>query len=146
ETTGYGNKATGYVLKEDVRDAEGRIVVKPGDEIEGIVYGEDENGIRIRVRLGQEADLASVRAAFAAGILVEGKVSGVNKGGYEVRLGNLRAFCPHSQIDVIRITEPETIIGQTFQFKITEIKDGGGVFVSRAAVLKAEKGKKAAEL
>src|SRR5690606_14036329 len=65
ETTGYGNKATGYVLKEDVRDAEGRIVVKPGDEIEGIVYGEDENGIRIRVRLGQEADLASVRAAFA---------------------------------------------------------------------------------
>lgn len=141
-----GGKATGYVLKEDVRDAEGRIVVKPGDEIEGIVYGQDESGIRIRVRIGQEADMASVRAAFAAGILVEGKVIGVNKGGYDIRLGNMRAFCPHSQIDVVRIEAPETLLNQSFQFKITEIKDNHSVVVSRAAVMKAEAGKKAAEL
>jgi len=141
-----GGKATGYVLKEDVRDAEGRIVVKPGDEIEGIVFGHDDNGIRIRVRLGQEADMASVRAAFAAGILIEGKVAGVNKGGYEIRLGNMRAFCPHSQIDVVRIEQPETLIGQSFQFKMTEIKDNMSVVVSRAAVMKAEAGKRGAEL
>lgn len=141
-----GGKATGYVLKEDVRDADGRIVVKPGDEIEGIVYGHDDNGIRIRVRLGQEADMASVRAAFAAGILIEGKVAGVNKGGYDIRLGNMRAFCPHSQIDVVRIEQPETLIGQSFQFKITEIKDNNSVVVSRAAIMKAEAKAKGAEL
>jgi len=141
-----GGKATGYVLKEDVRDAEGRIVVKPGDEIEGIVYGHDDNGIRIRVRLGQEADMASVRAAFAAGILIEGKVAAVNKGGYDIRLGNMRAFCPHSQIDVVRIEQPETMIGQSFQFKITEIKDNNSVVVSRAAIMKADAKAKGAEL
>jgi small subunit ribosomal protein S1 len=141
-----GGKATGYVLKEDVRDAEGRIVVKPGDEIEGIVYGQDDQGVRLRVRLGQEADMASVRAAFAAGIPVEGKVAGVNKGGYDVRLGNMRAFCPHSQIDVVRHENPEALIGQSFQFKITEIKDNASVVVSRAAILKEEAKAKGAEL
>lgn len=141
-----GGKATGYVLKEDVRDSDGKIVVKPGDEIEGIVYGHDDNGIRIRVRLGQEADMASVRAAFAAGIPVEGKVAGVNKGGYDIRLGNMRAFCPHSQIDVVRIEQPETLIGQAFQFKITEIKDNNSVVVSRAVIMKEEAKAKGAEL
>lgn len=141
-----GSKTTGYVLKEDVRDADGRVMVKVGDEIEGIVYGHDEGGIRLRVRLGQEADMASVRAAFAAELLVEGKVAGVNKGGYDIRLGNLRAFCPYSQIDVVRIEQPETLIGRSFQFKITEIKDNQSVVVSRAAVLKAEQGRRAAEL
>ncbi len=141
-----GGKATGYVLKEDVRDADGRIVVKPGDEIEGIVYGHDDNGIRIRVRLGQEADMASVRAAFAAGIPVEGKVVGVNKGGYDIRLGNMRAFCPHSQIDVVRIEQPETFIGRDLQFKITEIKDNNSVVVSHAVIMKEEAKAKGAEL
>ncbi|MBL8787725.1 MAG: S1 RNA-binding domain-containing protein [Deltaproteobacteria bacterium] len=141
-----GGKATGYVLKEDVRDSDGNIVVKVGDEIEGIVYGQDESGIRIRVRLGQEADLRAVRAAQAAGIQVEGKVIGHNKGGYEVQVGNLRAFCPHSQIDLVRVENPESKLGQVLNFKITEIKDNGSVVVSHAAILKAEQGVKAAEL
>ena len=141
-----GDKMTGYVLKEDVRDSDGNIVVKPGDTIEGIVFGRDDNGIRLRVRLGQEADMRSVRAALEAGIQVEGKVVAANKGGYEVRIANVRAFCPHSQIDLVRVENPETVIGQTFNFKIVEIKDNGGVVVSRTAILKEERGQRGAEL
>lgn len=141
-----GNKATGYVLKEDVRDAEGQIVVKPGDVIEGIVFGEDDNGIRIRVRLGQEADLRSVRAAHEAGLKVEGKVVAHNKGGYEIMIANVRAFCPHSQIDLVRVENPDTMVGKTFDFKIIELKENGGVVVSRSAILKEERGQRGAEL
>lgn len=141
-----GNKATGYVLKEDVRDSDGNIVVKPGDVIEGIVYGEDDHGIRIRVRLGQDADLRSIKAAHEGGIQVEGKVVAHNKGGYEIKIANVRAFCPHSQIDLVRIEDPETMIGQTFNFKVVEIKENGGVVVSRTAILKEERGARGAEL
>ncbi|MCC6623057.1 MAG: S1 RNA-binding domain-containing protein [Deltaproteobacteria bacterium] len=143
-----GEKATGYVLKEEVRDADGQIVVKPGDVIEGVVVGFDSNGIKLRVKLGQEADNRAVREAFEAGLLVEGKVAGTNKGGYDVRIGNVRAFCPHSQIDVVRIEGPaaEALVGQTFTFKITEIKENGSVVVSRSAVLKAEQATRAAEI
>lgn len=143
-----GGKATGYVMKEDVRDGDGQILVKPGDTIEGVVVGHDSNGIKIRVKLGQEADTRAVREAFEAGILVEGKVAGTNKGGYDVRIGNVRAFCPHSQIDVIRVegANAEALVGQVFTFKITEIKENGSVVVSRSAVLKAEQATKAAEI
>ncbi|MFO0750528.1 MAG: S1 RNA-binding domain-containing protein [Myxococcota bacterium] len=143
-----GEKATGYVLKEDVRDNDGQILVKPGDVIEGVVVGHDSNGIKIRVKLGQEADTRAVREAFEAGILVEGKIAATNKGGYDVRIGNVRAFCPHSQIDVVRIDGPnaEALVGQSFTFKITEIKENGSVVVSRAAVLKAENAVRAAEI
>lgn len=141
-----GDKATGYVLKEDVRDSDGNIVVKPGDTIEGIVYGEDDHGIRIRVRLGQDADLRSIKVAQEGNIPVEGKVIGHNKGGYEVKIANVRAFCPHSQIDLVRVEDPETMIGQNFTFRIVEIKENGGVVVSRAALLKEERGARGAEL
>src|SRR5262245_40394289 len=63
--------------------------------------------------------------AFRAGRAIEGIVEKVVKGGYEVRLGRARGFCPHSQIDVQRENEPERQIGQTYQFKITELRRGG---------------------
>ena len=40
--------------------------------------------------------------AFHAGLPVEGKVEKAVKGGYEVRIGRQRAFCPISQIDTLR--------------------------------------------
>jgi small subunit ribosomal protein S1 len=141
-----GAKTTGYISKSDVSDSEGNLVVKPGDEIEGIIVGSDDNGIQLRVKLGAEADLRSVREAFEAGLPVEGRVVSTNKGGYEVHIAKVRAFCPHSQIDIGRVEQPETMVGQTFTFKITEIKDNGGIVVSRAALLKAERGQRAAEV
>ena len=74
--------------------------------------------------------------AFRAGRAIEGIVDKVVKGGYEVRLGSARGFCPHSQIDVQRENEPERQIGQTYQFKITELRRGGeDVVLSRRLVL-----------
>ena len=49
-----------------------------------------------------------------------------------------RAFCPMSQIDTrrIEVDEAKAMIGQSFQFVVTDIKDGGkNVVVSRRAAL-----------
>ena len=59
-----------------------------------------EAGARRRDRRG------SSKTRSSAGLPVEGKVERAVKGGYEVRIGRQRAFCPLSQIDIVRNTDP----------------------------------------
>jgi small subunit ribosomal protein S1 len=82
--------------------------------------------------------------AFAHGIAVEGVVTGANKGGYDVQIGSVRAFCPGSQIDRRRIEGAE-YVGQRLRFRITKL-DGGGrnVVVSRRQLLDEEAAEQAA--
>jgi small subunit ribosomal protein S1 len=82
--------------------------------------------------------------AFRSKRPIEGTVAQVIKGGYEVRVGKARGFCPHSQIDLHREDEPERQIGKTYTFKITQLRRGGeDVVLSRRAVLEEERGEEA---
>ena len=77
--------------------------------------------------------------AFEAGLAVEGKVESVIKGGYEVRIARERAFCPLSQIDIVRTADPAVHVGKTYTFRIIEYKDGGkSIVVSRRKQLEEE--------
>ena len=88
-----------------------------------------------------------VEDAYHARMPVEGVVQGVVKGGYEVRVGRSRAFCPFSQIDTVRTETPEVHVGQTYTFRITEFKDAGrNIVVSRRIVLEAEQQARAEEV
>src|SRR5881396_1336525 len=76
--------------------------------------------------------------AFAHGIAIEGHVTGENKGGYDVQIGSVRAFCPGSQIDRRRV-EGAQYVGQRFRFRITKLEAGGrNVVVSRRQLLDEE--------
>jgi small subunit ribosomal protein S1 len=69
------------------------------------------------------------------------------KGGYEVRIARQRAFCPLSQIDTIRTTDPSVHEGQIYEFRIVEFKDGGkDLVVSRRALLEEQQREQAAEI
>ena len=62
------------------------------------------------------------------------------KGGYEVRLGKVRGFCPHSQIDIHRVNDPAEHVGKQFLFRVTQVRRGGeDVVVSRRAVLEDQR-------
>jgi len=64
----------------------------------------------------------------------------VIKGGYEIRLGKIRGFCPHSQIALERAQKPEDHVGQKYLFRITQLRRGGDdIVVSRRAVLEDER-------
>lgn len=83
-------------------------------------------------------DPAVIRA-FRAGHPVEGLVEKVIKGGYEIKVGRCRGFCPHSQMDVHRVDNPDENVGKTFTFKILQLRRGGeDVVLSRRALLEAE--------
>lgn len=82
----------------------------------------------------------AVLRAFRAGLPVEGTVEKVIKGGYEVRIGRLRGFCPHSQMDVQRVENPEEHVGKTYAWRILQLRRGGeDVVVSRRALLEEER-------
>ncbi len=67
---------------------------------------------------------------------VNGKVEAVIKGGFEIRVGKSRAFCPFSQIELHRSEEPEQHVGQSYPFKIIQFRRGGeDVVLSRRALL-----------
>ena len=87
---------------------------------------------------------AAVARAFRLGLPVEGRVEQVIKGGYEVRVGRSRGFCPHSQIDLHRVENPEEYVGKSYAFRILQMRRGGeDLVLSRRALLEAEKAEEA---
>ena len=73
---------------------------------------------------------------------MEGLVKAVNKGGIEVEVNGVRAFCPMSQIDVRFVGDATTLIGQKLQFRVQKADDRD-VVLSRRALLEAERAEKA---
>ena len=85
-----------------------------------------------------------VARAYRLGLPVEGRVEGVIKGGYEVRVGRSRGFCPHSQMELQRVGTPEEHVGKTYSFRILQMRRGGeDLVLSRRALLEAEKAEEA---
>jgi small subunit ribosomal protein S1 len=100
----------------------------------------DGRSPRSRMSRGRQMRLASLYRSFRSGRPIEGVIEGVIKGGYEVRLGKIRGFCPHSQIALERIQKPEDHVGQKYLFRITQLRRGGDdIVVSRRAVLEDER-------
>jgi small subunit ribosomal protein S1 len=78
---------------------------------------------------------------------VQGKVEKTVKGGYEVSIARQRAFCPISQIDTLRNTDPSAHEGRVYEFRIIEYKEGGrNLVVSRRALLEEEQRASAVEI
>ena len=117
-----------------------------GDSIEATVV---KTGAEIRVSrklIKGKATLDALRGAYENRIPVEGKVSGRNKGGFEVNVAGLRAFCPLSQIALGKIENPDAFLNQVLEFRVTELsEDGRRIVVSRAALLKEAAAERAAE-
>lgn len=120
--------------------------VQVGDPVEGTVVQTTPEIRLSRKLIVRKALMDALRAAKDNNVPVEGKVGGRNKGGFDVSIGGLRAFCPLSQIDLGKVEDPDAYVGKTFDFAIIELsEDGRKVVVSRAALLKAEAAEKAAE-
>lgn len=133
----------------DLRGADGALSVKEGDKIAAsVVEVDDRRGIvRLGRSLGRPGNLAMIEQAKESGVAVEGKVTGVNKGGLDVDLGGARAFCPISQVDTRRTEDASGFVGQTLRFVVTDVKDGGrNVVVSRRALLEREARESAASV
>ncbi len=130
-----------------MKDADGNLEVAAGDRIQAMVVS-TVGGLTLSRTLALGAATAQqLEDAFRAGLPVEGKVERAVKGGYEVRIARARAFCPISQIDTRRNTDPSEHEGRVYTFRIIEYKEGGkNLVVSRRALLEDEERARAAEI
>jgi small subunit ribosomal protein S1 len=141
-----GGKGEATIDIAELKDADGDLEVKVGDRIQATIVSTTGGVTLSRKLLRGAATARQLEDAFQSGLPVEGKVEAEVKGGYEVRIAGQRAFCPYSQIDIRRATDASTHIGQVYQFRITEYKEGGrSLVVSRRVLLEAEQKAKEAE-
>ena len=141
-----GGKSEAEIDVNELKDEDGDLEVAVGDRIKATVVS-TAGTLKLSRKLALKAASASqLEDAFRAGLPVEGKVEGEVKGGFEVRIARQRAFCPVSQIDIVRGTDAAQHIGRVYRFRITEFKDGGrNLVVSRRTLLEEEQKAAAAD-
>jgi small subunit ribosomal protein S1 len=136
-----GTTAEGRIERAELEDKNGEIKVKVGDRLSATVARNTDNGPQLTLSLGRaggkgQLDVASLENAKHNAIPVEGTVQKAVKGGLEVTVGGVRAFCPASQIDVTFVKDLQPFEGQTLTFRVMEVKDSGrSVVLSRRALL-----------
>jgi len=133
------------IARAELEDNQGVLQVSIGDEVEATVVATDGE-VRLSRKLlrGVQAREHLARAA-ANGLPVEGKVTAVVKGGYEVMVAGLRAFCPFSQIDVRRVDSAEAFLNQVLEFRIARYSENGRNLVLSRRQLLEERATKAVE-
>lgn len=98
---------------------------------------DSDSGLLIVSRKG-----ASQRATWTnlvAGMLVEGRVTGVIKGGLEVDLKGIRAFMPGSQVDVAPIKDISILLNQNVKCEVLEVdRRHKNVLISRRKAMEKE--------
>ncbi|MGI6033134.1 MAG: 30S ribosomal protein S1 [Coriobacteriales bacterium] len=128
-------------IRKDVDPSE---VVNIGDEIEALVLQkEDKDGrlILSKKRAEYERAWISVEEKFNSGENVEGEVIEVVKGGLILDIG-LRGFLPASLVDLRRVKDLNTYLGETLEARVIEMdRNRNNVVLSRRVVL--EEGRKA---
>ncbi len=134
-----GGKGEATLEVAELRDADGALEAAVGDRIQAVVVS-TSGGLTLSRRLARGAVTdRQVADAYEAALPVEGKVEREIKGGYEVRVGRQRGFCPLSQIDIVRTTDPAVHVGRVYTFRIVEYKnEGRDLVLSRRALLEDE--------
>ncbi len=146
----FGGKGEGWTEVEEFTDENGKVTVSVGDKVNLLLLEFGPQGAHLGTRFRQSGsdgvDMSILEEAFKSSLPVEGSVSSTNKGGFDIDVSGVHAFCPISQIEAGFVEEPEVFVGQTLSFKIIEFdEDDNRVVLSRRALLEEEREKAAVE-
>lgn len=133
--------------------------VELGGKSEGIVplvqfadpptVGQEQDFLVERYDEREGVIVLSVKGAAASGVswenvelgqIVEGTVTGMNKGGLELDVKGMRAFMPAGQIDLYFQKDISTFLGQRMQAEVTKFERAAkNLVLSRRNILEREK-------
>jgi len=89
----------------------------------------------------------SLESKIHSGDSVRGKITGVNKGGFEVAVEGEKGFCPFSQIDSGYSEEPDSLIDKVLSFRIIEFNpEEDKLVLGRREIIEEEKNLKKIKL
>lgn len=118
-----------------------------GDAIDVVVVRYNKEDGLYDVSLPLAAAEVGDWSSISKGMIVNVKVIGANTGGLECKVGNLPAFLPISQIDIVRVENPEQYVNETWRCVITEVNPNRrNIVVSRRALIEEENKEKREQL
>jgi len=121
-----GGKSEGILDLDELTDEEGNLSVKVGDSLRAFFLKAEDGDLRFTTKIsGKTAGAEMLEQAYLEKMPVEGLVEKEIKGGYEIKIGESRAFCPFSKMGERRSEDSAEYIGKRLAFKIQEYKDGG---------------------
>lgn len=134
-----GTKSDGVVEKQELVDENGELAFQVGDAVTLYVVSLNESEIILSRAISGAGKAVLLEDAVRNRTPVEGKVTGVIKGGFSVDILGKRAFCPVSQMDVNYVETPEDFVGQTLHFLVTRYEENGrNIVISRRDLLVEE--------
>ncbi|MFO7989917.1 MAG: 30S ribosomal protein S1 [Desulfotignum sp.] len=134
-----GTKSDGVVEKQELLDENGDLPFQEGDVVTLYVVSLSESEIILSKAISGAGKAALLEDAVQNRTPVEGKVTGVIKGGFSVDILGKRAFCPVSQMDVNYVETPEDFVGQILRFLVTRYEENGrNIVISRRNLLQEE--------
>lgn len=141
-------KSEGILDSSEFIGDDGQLTVKAGDTISAYFISSDHGEMHFTTKLkGDKANTAVLEKAFEAKIPVEGSVEKEIKGGFEIKIGDSRAFCPFSQMGYRQREEPSFFLGKTLTFLIQEFnREQHNIIVSNRAFIEEEENKKIEKL
>lgn len=135
-----GTPSDGRIARSEF---EGRAPVPSvGDTIQATIVDPRPDGPVLAIAFGQAASAndGSLELMKSSGTPVEAEVTRAVKGGLEVSIGAVRAFCPASQLELNRVEDLNAYVGRKLDFRVIEVRDGGrSVVVSRRALLEEQR-------
>ncbi|MBN2497811.1 MAG: S1 RNA-binding domain-containing protein [Deltaproteobacteria bacterium] len=140
-----GSKSEGMLSLEEFDEPP-----EPGTSVEACVLSSGADGVILSRKLAKGVrDRQFLAEAARTRIPVEGRVTGRNKGGFEVEVAGVRGFCPIGQIELRFCEDPDVHLDKRYTFLITKYDTSGrrpDLVVSRKELLKIEAERAADEL
>ena len=137
-----GYKSEGVLPVHEVTGYDGKITVKPGDELDVFIERlENNSGYIALSREKAERMLVwdRIEAAFKADEPISGRVVERVKGGLAVDVGGVKAFLPGSLIDTKPVKNLDALRGHEYKFKIVSFdKKRNNIVLSRRAIVEVE--------
>jgi small subunit ribosomal protein S1 len=137
-----GYKSEGVLPVHEVTGYDGKVTVKPGDELDVFIERlENNSGYIVLSREKAERMLVwdRIEAAFKADEPISGRVIERVKGGLAVDVGGVKAFLPGSLIDTKPVKNLDALRGQEYKFKIVSFdKKRNNIVLSRRAIVEVE--------
>lgn len=136
----FGWTAEGRVSFAQFEKADGKPAVKVGDQFDVLIeaLGEAPEQIVLSKEKAEKLATWDQVMSLGKGGQIRGTIAARIPGGFSVDIG-MRGFLPSAQADVRRLGNPDALVGQTFDFTITELdKRRGNVVLSRRAILEKE--------
>ncbi len=139
-----GGKSEGYLDRKELADENGNLSVKEGDTVEAYFLSSRHNEKLFTTKIGAgDSARNHIEEVWRNGIPIEGIVEKEIKGGFEIKLaGDMRGFCPYSQIGINRTENAKDYIGRRLPFRIIEYGERGrNIILSARAILEEQKKK-----